>query len=113
MLEMATDISQVRRLRAKLTSIGLLVASLSHRIKGHLSGLDGGLYLVNSGFSRGDSDRVERGDGGRADAGVLVARGDLHPVRLLERDGQARADALHLAAVEPTATRDDEALPAR
>lgn len=60
-LEMATDISQVRRLSAKLTSIGLLVASLSHRIKGHLTGLDGGLYLVNSGFSRGDSDRVERG----------------------------------------------------
>jgi len=32
-----------------MTSLGLLVNSISHGIKGMLTGLDDGIYLVNSG----------------------------------------------------------------
>lgn len=60
-IEMAVDITQIRQLQSQLTSIGLLVGSISHGIKGLLTGLDGGLYLVNSGFERGDQARVKKG----------------------------------------------------
>jgi len=60
-LEMGTDITQIRQLQSQLTSIGLLVGSISHGIKGLLTGLDGGMYLVNSGFSRNDDARVRKG----------------------------------------------------
>lgn len=60
-IEMAVDITQIRELQSQLTSIGLLVGSISHGIKGLLTGLDGGLYLVNSGFARNDQTRVKKG----------------------------------------------------
>jgi PAS domain S-box-containing protein len=60
-IEMLTDITQIRQLQDQLTSIGLLVGSISHGIKGLLTGLDGGIYLVNSGFEKDDQARVARG----------------------------------------------------
>lgn len=60
-IEMSTDITQIRQLQSQLTSIGLLVGSISHGIKGLLTGLDGGIYLVNSGFARDKPERVEQG----------------------------------------------------
>jgi len=60
-IEMSVDITQIRELQTQLTSIGLLVGSISHGIKGLLTGLDGGIYMVNSGFEKGMPDRVEKG----------------------------------------------------
>lgn len=60
-IEMSTDITPLRELQSQLTSIGLLVGSISHGIKGLLTGLDGGMYLVNSGFEKDRPDRVRQG----------------------------------------------------
>jgi PAS domain S-box-containing protein len=60
-IEMATDITQIRELQSQLTSIGLLVGSISHGIKGLLTGLDGGIYMVNTGFAKDKPERVEKG----------------------------------------------------
>ena len=60
-IEMSTDITEMRRLQSQLTSIGLLVGSISHGIKGLLTGLDGGMYLVNSGFEKDRPERVKQG----------------------------------------------------
>jgi PAS domain S-box-containing protein len=60
-LEMSTDITQMRELQTQLASIGLLVGSISHGIKGLLTGLDGGMYLVNSGFEKDQPQRVRQG----------------------------------------------------
>lgn len=60
-MELATDITQIRELQSQLTSIGLLVGSISHGIKGLLTGLDGGIYLVNTGFQKDKPERVKRG----------------------------------------------------
>ncbi len=60
-MELATDITQIRDLQSQLTSIGLLVGSISHGIKGLLTGLDGGIYLVNTGFDKDKPERVKRG----------------------------------------------------
>ena len=60
-IEMSTNITQIRQLQDKLTSVGLLISSISHGIKGLLNGLDGGIYLVNSGLKKDDRSRIDRG----------------------------------------------------
>jgi PAS domain S-box-containing protein len=60
-MEMSADITPVRELQSQLTSLGLLVGSVSHGLKGLLTGLDGGIYLVNSGLEKGDQSRVTKG----------------------------------------------------
>lgn len=60
-MEMSADITQVRQLQSQLSSIGLIISSISHDLKGLLSGLDGGIYLVNSGLGKNDRKRIETG----------------------------------------------------
>jgi len=60
-MEMCVDITEMRELQSQLTSIGLLVGSISHGIKGLLTGLDGGIYMVNSGFQKNKPERVKKG----------------------------------------------------
>ena len=60
-MEMSTDITPIRQLQSQLESIGLLIGSVSHGIKGLLSGLDGGVYLVNTGLQTDNQKRVVRG----------------------------------------------------
>jgi signal transduction histidine kinase len=60
-MEMSTNITQVRQLQDHLSSLGLKISSISHGIKSLLTGLDGGVYLVDSGFEKKDHDRVREG----------------------------------------------------
>jgi PAS domain S-box-containing protein len=60
-IEMSTDITQLRQLQDKLSSVGLLIGSISHGIKNLLNGLDGGIYLVNTGLKKNDRERIDKG----------------------------------------------------
>ncbi|BBD10082.1 response regulator [Desulfovibrio ferrophilus] len=60
-MEMSTDITQLRELQDHLASLGLMIGSMSHGIKGMLTALDGGIYRVESGFKKNDSERIETG----------------------------------------------------
>ena len=60
-MEMSTNITELRQLQDRLTSLGLLVGSISHGIKGLLSGLDGGIYLMQTGFKKDKPERVTKG----------------------------------------------------
>ena len=60
-MEMSSDITDVRQLQDQLQSLGLLVGSISHGIKGVLTGLDGGVYVMNSGFKKDDVGRIKKG----------------------------------------------------
>jgi PAS domain S-box-containing protein len=60
-MEMSADITAVRELQSQLASIGLLISSISHGLKGLLNGLNGGMYLVNKGLASGDQARVVKG----------------------------------------------------
>lgn len=60
-MEMSANITEVRQLESHLTSLGLLVGSVSHALKGLLNGLAGGMYLVETGFSKDKPDRVRQG----------------------------------------------------
>jgi len=60
-MEMSTDITQIRELQDHLSSLGLKIGSISHGIKSLLAGIDGGVYLVESGLAKDDPDRVKEG----------------------------------------------------
>jgi PAS domain S-box-containing protein len=60
-IEMSTNITQIRQLQSQLASLGLVISSISHGIKGLLTSLDGGVYLVNTGLSKNDRKRFEQG----------------------------------------------------
>ncbi|MCK5125615.1 MAG: PAS domain-containing sensor histidine kinase [candidate division Zixibacteria bacterium] len=60
-IEMSTNITQLRQLQDKLSSVGLLIGSISHGIKNLLNGLDGGIYLVNTGLKKDNRERIDKG----------------------------------------------------
>jgi PAS domain S-box-containing protein len=70
-MEMSTDITRVRQLQDQLSSIGLLIGSVSHGIKGLLTGLDAGMYTLTQGFSRDNAAEQEEG---LEMVGFMVAR---------------------------------------
>jgi signal transduction histidine kinase len=59
--EVTRLITQVRQLQDHLSSLGLKISSITHGIKSLLTGLDGGVYLVESGFDKEDQARVREG----------------------------------------------------
>jgi len=54
-------IREKTELQSHLSSLGLMIGSISHGIKGLLTGLDGGMYLLGSGFSKKNKDQTEEG----------------------------------------------------
>ncbi|MFH1438652.1 MAG: ATP-binding protein [Pseudomonadota bacterium] len=73
-IEMSIDVSEVLYLKERLVqaerekienerlaAVGQTVAGLSHGIKNVLMGLEGGIYVVNSGLNRGDDELVKKG----------------------------------------------------
>lgn len=66
-VEMSTDITEVKRLEAekreaeRLAAVGETVAGIAHGIKNVLMGLEGGMYAVNTGIEMGDDARIARG----------------------------------------------------
>jgi len=60
-MQMSINITEIRKLEDRLASIGLLIGSISHGIKNLLTSLDGGIYLVNSGFAKNDMNKTREG----------------------------------------------------
>lgn len=48
-------------LQDNLSTLGLLIGSISHGVKGLLTGLDGGVYILKSGFQKEDKDQIKDG----------------------------------------------------
>jgi len=60
-VEMFTDITEVKRLQKQLTLMGRAVAGMAHRIKNILMGLEGGIFVVNTGMEDNDKQQVAEG----------------------------------------------------
>jgi PAS domain S-box-containing protein len=60
-IEIAADITQVRALQDHLSSLGLMLGSMSHGVKGLLTSLDGGMYKVDKGLDKEELGRVREG----------------------------------------------------
>lgn len=61
------DLREVKRLEQerleaeRLAAVGQTVAGLAHTIKNLLMGLEGGMYMVDTGIHKGDADRLVKG----------------------------------------------------
>lgn len=55
------DITGLRRIQDNLSNLGLMIGTISHSLKGCLTGLDAGMYLIESGFYRNRPARIEEG----------------------------------------------------
>jgi len=66
-IEMSTDISEMKRLQQekltaeRLAAVGQTVAGLAHGIKNVIMGLEGGMYVVSSGIRRNNNDKIRQG----------------------------------------------------
>ncbi len=60
-MEVSTDITQIRKLQDHLASLGLILGSVSHGIKGLLAGLDASIYWLDSGLERKNEERMGKG----------------------------------------------------
>jgi signal transduction histidine kinase len=60
-IEMGTNITQVKKSQKELTTLGQSIALLSHGIKNILEGLQGGAYVVDEAFSEGDLQLARKG----------------------------------------------------
>lgn len=60
-MEMSTDVTYIHDLQDHLAALGLHISSISHGIKGLLTGLDGGDYLISTGIEKQDIEMVDDG----------------------------------------------------
>ena len=60
-MEMSTNITEIKMLQGELAVLGETIAGMSHSIKNILAGLQGGVYVLDSGLSRGRDDRIKAG----------------------------------------------------
>lgn len=56
-----TLVREKTELQDNLAALGLMIGSISHGIKGLLTGLDGGVYLVSAGIEKKDLSRIQEG----------------------------------------------------
>jgi signal transduction histidine kinase len=54
-------IREKTELQDHLASLGLMISSISHGIKGLLTGLDGGMYILGKGFERKNQNQITEG----------------------------------------------------
>ena len=59
-MEMSTNITEIRQLQDHLTSLGLMIGSMSHGVKGMLTALDGGIYQLETGLAKNDMERTHK-----------------------------------------------------
>jgi PAS domain S-box-containing protein len=61
------DLCEIRQLEIekleaeRLAAVGQTVAGLAHGVKNLITGLEGGMYMLNSGISKGKADRIGQG----------------------------------------------------
>ena len=55
------DVTDLHQMKDNLSTLGLMVGTISHSLRGCLSGLDAGLYLTEAGFYRNRPAQIEEG----------------------------------------------------
>jgi PAS domain S-box-containing protein len=60
-MEVFTDITEVKQLERQLSLMGRAVAGMAHRVKNILMGLEGGIFVVNTGLENDDRQAIAEG----------------------------------------------------
>ena len=57
-MELSVNITQIRQLQDHLASLGLMLGSMFHGVKGTLTALDGGVYQLETGLAQNDHEKI-------------------------------------------------------
>jgi PAS domain S-box-containing protein len=60
-VEMSTNITEIKRLQKQLAMMGMAVAGMAHRVKNILMGLEGGIFVVNTGMELTEQETIDEG----------------------------------------------------
>jgi PAS domain S-box-containing protein len=60
-MEVFTDITEIKKLQRQLALMGRAVAGMAHRVKNILMGLEGGIFVVNEGLEAEDQEGIAEG----------------------------------------------------
>ncbi len=60
-MEVFTDVTEVKQLQRQLALTGRAVAGMAHRVKNILMGLEGGIFIVNEGLESDDRTAIDQG----------------------------------------------------
>jgi len=60
-MELCTNVTEIKLLQNELAILGETIAGMSHAVKNILSGLEGGVYVLDSGLRSGKEDRIRVG----------------------------------------------------
>lgn len=60
-MEVFTDVTEVKQLQRQLALTGRAVAGMAHRVKNILMGLEGGIFIVNEGLENNDRPSIDQG----------------------------------------------------
>jgi len=60
-MEVFTDITEIKKLQRQLALMGRAVAGMAHRVKNILMGLEGGIFVVNEGLAAEDQRGISEG----------------------------------------------------
>ncbi|MEJ2039323.1 MAG: ATP-binding protein [Desulfosarcinaceae bacterium] len=60
-LAIMTDITEYRQMKDHMATLGLMLSTVCHDMKGCLTGLDAGIYHIDRGFYRNIPGRIEEG----------------------------------------------------
>jgi PAS domain S-box-containing protein len=60
-MEVFTDITEIKKLQRQLALMGRGVAGMAHRVKNILMGLEGGIFVVNEGLAAEDQQGISEG----------------------------------------------------
>ena len=60
-MEVFTDVTEIKRLQRQLALTGRAVAGTAHRVKNILMGLEGGIFIVNNGLEEDNRDAIDEG----------------------------------------------------
>ncbi|MCK5101088.1 MAG: PAS domain-containing protein, partial [Desulfobacteraceae bacterium] len=113
-MEMSTNITQIRQLQDHLTSLGLMIGSMSHGVKGMLTALDGGIYQLETGLNNKDETRVSKAFGQVKDMTEKIKKMVLEilhyaksrELQYITMDVSTLADSL-IASVSPMALKNN------
>jgi len=108
-LTLYTDMAQIQKVQDHLSSLGLMVGSVSHSIKGMLTGLDGGMYLLDSGLRRQNDEKIREGLGVVKEM-VGRIRNMVLDVLLFSKDRDLKKEQAPVAAFAEDAARGIRAL---
>lgn len=97
-MEIFVEITQIKELQKELVFLGEAVAGISHTIKNILGGLEGGIYVVDAAFNKGNQELLGKG-WGMVKSNVSRISGLVRDILFLSRERSPALEEIDPAGV--------------